>query len=289
MIVIRIFGGLGNQMFQYAAAKALALKQDTTIKVDLRWMRAYRNSKYLLGEFPLNAEEPDILECLKYTWFPFKRRPFYIYIKFIANLNRKIYMEPAFQYNCDIENIGSDKFLFGYFQSENYFEQDPAEIRKDFAYKPDLSLYDATVINAVRKTGSTAIQFRRGDYITDQDTNRNIGFCGMDYYDRAIAYVKSNVPDFKPIIFSDDIAWCKENVRLKGAVFVERSGGSPLDDMHLAAQCHNIIMANSTFSWWCAWLNSNPDKIVIAPKRWFRSQDLHEQSGDLVPSVWVRL
>jgi hypothetical protein len=111
----------------------------------------------------------------------------------------------------------------------------------------------------------------------------------MDYYEKAFIYLKSKLKNYNFLVFSDDIEWCKQNVKFGRAVYVERKGGSPLDDMFLAVQCKNIILANSTFSWWCAWLNTNPEKIVIAPQKWFRNEELNNNAYDLIPDNWIRV
>jgi hypothetical protein len=289
MIVVRIYGGLGNQMFQYAAARALAAKYEVPLKLDLRWMSGYRHRDFLLDRFPIPIDNPSWTERLKFTWFPFRRRPFFVYTKLIRKVNPLLYMEPAFPYNRGFWNLGPDCFLFGYFQSEKYFAEYEELIRKDFSYGPDLSLYDSAVIRAVRSPGSTAIQFRRGDYVTNVSTNRSIGVCPMEFYERAVAYLESLQKPVRPVVFSDEIDWCRENVKFKDAVFVERRGGIPLDDMFLATQCDNIILANSTFSWWSAWLNPNPSKRVVAPKQWYKSRELADQAYDLIPEGWIRL
>lgn len=288
MIVVRIFGGLGNQMFQYAAGRALAAHLDAPLKLDLRWLKRY-HTPFQMSLFNLPVKVSSRYDDLRFTWFPFKRNPFLFYIKCIRYLNNSIYMEQSLQYKSDFWSLGVDRFLFGYFQSEKYFKDFEPLIRQDFNYQPDLSIYDTDVIEALQSTGVTAIQFRRGDYVTNLATNRSIGVCTMDYYERAINHITSQGNPVRFLVFSDDIEWCRQNVKLGGAVYVERMGGSPLDDMFLAARCKNIILANSTFSWWCAWLNQNPDKIVIAPKIWFRDSVLQEQSHDLIPDSWIRL
>ena len=289
MIVVRIYGGLGNQMFQYAAARALAAKYNVPLKLDLRWMRRYRHRDFLLDRFPISIQKPIWTDRLKFTWFPFQRHPFFLYSKIIRRLSPLFYMETLISYDLGFWNLGPNCFLFGYFQSEKYFRDYGHLIRKDFSYNPDLSLYDKGVIEAVRMPGATAVQFRRGDYITNPAANRTIGICPMEYYERAVAYIKSQKKEIQLIVFSDEIDWCKTNVNFGELIFVERKGGSPLDDMFLATQCEHIILANSTFSWWCAWLNQNPNKIVIAPKTWFKDEELNKQAYDLIPDSWVRL
>lgn len=289
MIIVRIYGGLGNQMFQYGAGKALATYYDVPLKLDLRWMRRYRHREFLLDRFPISFDEAACSDWLKFTWFPFQRHPFFLYMKLIRKLNPLIYMEQSLPYNPGFWNLGSDCFLFGYFQSEQYFKNYSDLVRKEFSYNPDLSLYAPEVIRAVQTRGSTAIQFRRGDYVTNSAANRSIGICPMEFYDRAVAYVESRQKQFHLVVFSDEIDWCRENLRYDKVVFAERKGGTPLDDMFIAAQCDNIILANSTFSWWCAWLNQNPAKIVVAPGQWFRNPELNRQTSDLIPEGWAKL
>lgn len=276
-------------MFQYAAGRALAAQYNVPLKLDLRWMKRYRHREFLLHKFPIIIERPSRFEYLKFTWFPFQMHPFHIFLKHIEKYNKNIYMERKPSFDPNFRNLGPDRFLFGYFQSEKYFKDYGSLIRKDFSYEPDITLYDNEVIEALKSPGSTAVQIRRGDYVTNAAVNRIIGECPMEYYRKAVTYLKGSVKDYRLLIFSDDIAWCRENIKFDRTVFAERRGGTPLHDMSLAGQCKNIILANSTFSWWSAWLNKNPRKIVIAPKQWFRSEERQKYAHDLTPQDWIRL
>lgn len=287
MIVVRIFGGLGNQMFQYAAGRALAAHHGVPLKVDLRWLNRYHTG-FQLADLPIKAEVISLKEAFRFTWFPFHRHPFFFYIKIIKEFNNFIFLENSFNYDHSFFELGEEKYLFGYFQSEKYFNNFRSIIFNEFKYTPDYKIYKSDVVNTINQTNTTAIQFRRGDYITDKKANETFGICPMDYYERAIEYIRTR-QSTKFLIFSDDINWCRKNVILEDAFYVERQGGSVIDDMFLAAQCKNIIMANSTFSWWSAWLNSNAGKIVIAPNRWFKDQNLNDQSEDLIPEEWILL
>jgi hypothetical protein len=288
MIVVRLFGKLGNQMFQYAAARALAAHWDVPLKLDIRWLGPDRRA-FQLDRLPLFSGITDWKDNLRYTWFPFPREPFRPYFWRVARFLSHLYVEPSFSYNSGFWSLGPDRFLFGYFQSEKYFMDHAALIKRDLAYEPDLSLYEPEVIETVKAGETTAIHFRRGDYITHEYTARTIGALPMDYYERATAYVKSRLGRTRFLIFSDDIDWCRDNLKIDGAVYVDKKGQSPLDDLFLASRCDNNILANSSYSWWCAWLNENPGKIVVAPERWFRDETFHNQSGDLIPEGWTRL
>ena len=289
MIVVRIIGGLGNQMFQYAAGRALAARFNVPLKLDLRWMLRYRHREYLLDRFNLPVEQMTIPDCMKFTWFPFRRNPPFIFMKTIRWVNRFIYMEPSLAFNPAFFSLKSDCFLFGYFQSYRYFEGYEDLLRHDFSRAIDQSIYEKTWLEKVAEPGSIAIQFRRGDFVTDPAASRSIGASSMDYYEKAVSQIREKKKDAPLIVFSDDIDWCKANVRFDNTVFIERKGGSPVDDLLLAARCNHIILANSSFSWWCAWLNRQPDKIAIAPKQWFRDEALNAQTTDLFPSDWIQL
>ena len=289
MIAVRIIGGLGNQMFQYAAGRALSARFNIPLKLDLRWMQRYRHREYLLDRFNLHTGSMTVSDYLKFTWFPFRRNPPFIFMKAIQKMNSLIYMEKSLSYDPAFPLLGPDRFLFGYFQSYRYFEGFENLIRLDFSQKPDLTIYKEEWIEKVAAPDSVAVQFRRGDFVTDPATNRSIGTCSMTYYEKAVSHIRTTKGNVPLIIFSDDIKWCQANVRFDNAIFIDRKGGSPVDDMQLAARCNHIIMANSSFSWWCAWLNARPDKIIFAPKQWFKDKLLNAQASDLFPESWVQL
>jgi hypothetical protein len=275
-------------MFQYAAGKALAAKFGVPLKLDLRWMHGYRHRDFLLNKFPVSIDTPSWKERLKFTWFPFRRRPFFFYSKIIQRVNHLLYMEPSFSYNPAFWNLGPERFLFGYFQSPKYFEKYESLIRKDFTYNLNESLYNREILNAIHTKGSTALHIRRGDYVKHKATSCSIGICNLDYYIRAVKYLEK-IMKVQLIIFSDDIEWCKQNMKFERVMFAEQQHESPLDDMFLATKCENIILSNSTFAWWCAWLNPNSNKVVIAPQKWFKNEELNRKSHDLVPNEWIRL
>lgn len=287
--MVRIIGGLGNQMFQYAAGRALAARFNVPLKLDLRWMLRYRHRAYLLDRFNLSADRMTLAECMKFTWFPFHRNPPFLFMKTERWVNHLIYMESSLAFNPAFVSLGPDRFLFGYFQSYRYFEGYEDLIRHDFIREIDSSIYEKAWLEKVSEPDSIAIQFRRGDFVTDPAANRSIGTCSMEYYTKAVSQIREKKKDAPLVVFSDDIDWCKANVRFHNTVFIERNGGTPIDDMMLAARCNHTILANSSFSWWCAWLNRHPDKIVIAPKHWFRDEALNVQTTDLCPPGWILL
>ena len=180
------------------------------------------------------------------------------------------YIESTFHYQ-EIPKIAENMVLFGYYQSEKYFKEHEDVIRKDFTFKKPTK----TKIEPL----TTSIHVRRGDYLDQQDSHP---VCSVEYYKEAM----SLFPDQKFIIFSDDLEWCKEN--LKGNTITYSEGHTPSEDLELMSLCDNHIIANSSFSWWGAWLGANKNKRVVAPKKWFGSAAKYD-SKDLYCEGWIVL
>jgi Glycosyl transferase family 11 len=195
-------------------------------------------------------------------------------------------VEPGFNYWPDIRGLLGDIYLDGYWQSEQYFAQYADKIREDFTFKLQLSNQNAVITKQISQENSVSLHVRRGDYVTNSK-NAFIGVCSLDYYQTAVEQIKMQVD--KPVffIFSDDINWVKDNLSLddKAVLISHNLGSESYNDMRLMSLCSHNIIANSSFSWWGAWLNANPNKIVIAPKQWFASK---LDDSDLVPSAWLR-
>ena len=198
-----------------------------------------------------------------------------------ANTRRK-YQLDRFDIQATVDNSKKLESAFdeedvvmlnGYFQGERYFQDCEAIIRREFT---------VIKIPGVLEGESVAIHVRRGDYAHDPTTKAYHGLLGMEYYEKAIAYMIERVPGARFYLFSDDPAWIKKH--LPGTV-ISCGMMSDYEELCLMAQCKHQIIANSSFSWWGAWLNRNPQKIVVAPKQWFKSKD----DNDIVPKEWVRL
>ena len=276
-------------MFQYAAACALAEERGASIGLDLRWMRRYSHRKFELGEFPLDVRELNCVERLGMTFWPFSRNPPYLWIRALSKFRQRIHMEKSLEYDPDVACLKDGSYLWGYFQSLKYFQTHQKKIRECFKREANTSIYTTECLRAVGNSNSVAVQIRRGDYVTNKAANHSIGVLPLDYYQRAIKLVKELTHTDCFCVFSDDILWCRQHLQLPHATFVERRGGGPVDDLSLAAQCTHLIAANSTFSWWSAWLNQHESRVVIVPARWYRSDDLDRQSSDLIPDEWIRV
>jgi len=180
-------------------------------------------------------------------------------------------------------------YLEGYWQSEKYFKHIESIIRNDFTYINETDSDNLKILNRIKGSESIAIHFRRGDYINNRKTNEVHGICSMEYYNSAVDYIAQKVSSPYFFIYSDDIEWVKRNLSIKyNKMFVDiNTPEKASNDLRLISNCKHQIIANSSFSWWGAWLNQNPEKIVIAPKKWF--MDEKRNTSDLIPEKWIRL
>jgi hypothetical protein len=179
-------------------------------------------------------------------------------------------------------------YLTGYWQSYKYFEL----IRDDLAYifKPlHLDNYSKELIEKLKKNNSLSLHIRRGDYVTNFRANIFHGLCDLDYYNKAVNYIRCIKQVDLICIFSDDIDWVKQNLFIEGVdiIYISEFVIDHIQEFEIMKQCQHNIIANSSFSWWAAFLNSNPEKIVIAPKKWFNDQSIN--TSDLCPQEWIRL
>jgi len=273
MIVVDLIGGLGNQMFQYAAAKALAVEKKQKLFVNTDAFKTYKLHQYGLHHFNISAnifEKPN-----KYV--NFLRRQLYASAQ---------YREVEFSYNEAFFSLNAaDIFLTGYFQSEKYFSRIASQIRKDFEICSPLKKNTKDLLLKMQAINSVSIHIRRGDYIGNPVHETDNGA----YYQKAIKTIQSAVEQPVFFVFSDDMAWVKENLFIENeTVFVDFNDAlSNFEDLKLMSACKHHIIANSSFSWWGAWLDPNPEKIVTAPEKWFNGSSFN--SIDVIPNSWIKL
>lgn len=271
MIISHIIGGLGNQMFQYALGKALALRSRKNLKLDIR---GFEN--YALREYALDAFQIDNQVASKEDITTIKR-------------NGLIYNERHFHFDPNIFTLNKSAYLKGYWQSEKYFIEYRDILLKEFEPQKKPSFQTNQYRELIQTFNSVSLHIRRGDYVSNPTTNSFHGTCGLDYYQNAVSLIENRIVNPHFFIFSDDIDWAKKNLGfIKNITFIELSKDIPdYEEMLLMSQCKHNIIANSSFSWWGAWLNQNPYKIVIAPEIWFLDQSLNTK--DLIPETWIRL
>lgn len=292
MVISNIIGGLGNQMFQYAAGRALSLARGQLLHLDISGFANYglHQGFELQRVFncPVAIATEDEVHAILGWQFSSGIRRIVARPSLAVFRSRDFVVEPHFHYWSEIRNVPQDCYLVGYWQSEKYFKDVAAIIRSDFTFKAPLENLNADLAEQIKQVNAISLHVRRGDYAKNSKTMAIHGLCALDYYRAAIRYVSNQVEHPYFFIFSDDIGWVKDNLKMNfPCQYVEHNhGADSYNDMRLMSLCHHHIIANSSFSWWGAWLNPNPDKIVIAPNKWFVNEGNVE---DLFPQDWVTL
>lgn len=297
MIVVRLNGGLGNQMFQYALGRRLAVCNNTELALDVTSMmnsnkiEGHTSRYYELGIFNIIEKFASSKDIKKFLFIDNRGR-FISKIKNIINKSSypyKIFEQRGRNFNEEALRLNKHAYLIGYWQSEKYFKKIDSILRKDFTFKYILEGLNNKISQVIRQVNSVSLHVRRGDYIANSHINTFHGLCSIEYYKKSIDYISKiiNRPHF--FIFSDDIAWIKQNLNIPfdKTYVANNQGTKDYVDMQLMSLCKHNIIANSSFSWWGAWLNNNPDKIVIAPKKWFNDESI--DTKDRIPEGWIRI
>ena len=292
MIITNLIGGLGNQMFQYAAGRALSLECGVPLQLDVSGFAWYGLHQGFELQRIFNctidiAGEADVRCILGWQYSSAIRRV--VSRQSMEAFRRKGFVvEPHFQYWPEIKNVPRDCYLTGYWQSEKYFADLALQIRADFTFWLPMESRNVELSKQINQVNAVSLHVRRGDYVNNANTAATHGFCTIDYYREAIRYIAERVDSPHFFIFSDDIAWVKENLKIDFPCrYIDHNlGAESYNDMRLMSMCRHHIIANSSFSWWGAWLNPSADKIIVAPKKWFANET---KTQDLIPQCWVRL
>ena len=286
MIIVNLKGGLGNQMFEYALGRRLSLERKTSLKFDISGFPFDHQRDYSLSYFNITGEiaTADKIRSLKYPY------------GFLSKVWRKFKFKILRVHNIGYEpqNIlhGDNLYLDGYWQSFKYFENIRETLLKDFSLKIDLQKTHPDLLDQAIKNNSVALAVRRTDYLLPENL-KWLGVCSIDYYKKAIELIEKKVSNPIFFIVCDDLTWVKKNINFNHhpVVYVSelRQTKSITDyqELILMSKCKHNIIANSSFSWWPAWLNTNPDKIVIAPDIWFNNGNI--KIDDIIPSTWIKL
>ncbi|MFP5223893.1 MAG: alpha-1,2-fucosyltransferase [Acidobacteriota bacterium] len=271
-VLVRLLGGLGNQMFQYAAGRALADRHGVELALDLTAFETYGLRRYELDAFAIRARvaTPEDLE------------PY-------AAPAARTFQEQCFSFNAGLPDLTPPVRLEGYWQSERYFQDIKDALRADFTLRRPLDAPNREMLARIGDCASVSLHVRRGDYVSNPVTNEFHGVLGLEYYRAAVACVADREPEPHLFVFSDDPQWAQANLDLgHPATFVAHNDPDHgWLDMRLMSACRHHIIANSSFSWWGAWLGSRPDGIVAAPRRWFNQGPC--DTGDLFPEGWTLL
>jgi hypothetical protein len=288
MVIVRIQEGLGNQLFQYAVGRSLARRLDTQLWLDTSHFLPQALRRFGLDQFRISAR---ILGPRGCYWLRKIKKDLYSPLRGILG------MAGIFDMMVD-KKRGFERlprraarilYLDGYWQSEKYFAADREQLLDELAFCAPAAPELEPMLTRLGAEPSVCVHVRRGDYVSTPYGLNKHAACGLDYYHSAMAYVSARVAGAKFYLFSDDPPWLRANFFPSENLVIAsgESGRGDLDDFRLMMNCRHFIIANSSFSWWAAWLGRQPDKIVVAPRQWYCSSEFTEK--DLVPEPWVRL
>lgn len=290
MILIKVTGGPGNQLFQYAFGRNLALIYKTDLYLDLSEFEIKKHRVFVLNKFKIKAKiatEKLLKSYLKFSYYlPYDFRP--QFHKLLPNYFGNISYEKKFTFDKNNFQIKNDSYLIGFWQSEKYFTDIRHKLLNEIQLKHNFSAKSKKLLKQIQKTESISINIRRGDFLSNPQINKRHGVIGLKYFTDAIKFISSKTANPRFFLFSDDIKWVKDNIKPSHAIYVDFN--YPLhseEDLLLGSFCKHNILTNSTFSWWVGWLNSNPNKIVTAPSKWFKQ--LNYDLSDFFPAGWLLL
>jgi len=286
MIVTQIYGGLGNQLFQFAFGKALAARLNTELRIDTRFFNKPRPHGLGLHHFSIDTPEVER-----------KRLPAMRHDGLLPYLAAKIrgddwtmFKEKSLAYDPAEKTLGDGTYLKGYWQTELYFKDHADLVRQHLQVITPPTDENRKVMEEQDSCYPVSLHVRRGDYVSNPKFNAVHGTCDLDYYRRAADLIVERIGR-EPVFFafSDEPDWVRDNLKLPYPMRIVSHNGPEhnYEDIRLMYRCRHHIVANSSFSWWGAWLNPDPDKIVVAPKRWFADPAM--QDHNLVPESWVQI
>lgn len=295
MIITKLEGGHSNQLFQYAAGRRLAEKLGTQLYLDKYWFGTVADSDtprfYELGDYKFQQKFIDRRAfALAEDKPPTMKSRIYDLTKGRAKPRIKHFRQRGNGFNREVLDLPDNTFLDGWWQDERYFEDIRPTLLREVELKKPASGVNAEWLEQIKKSNSVALHVRRGDYVSNPLTKKFHGVLKPAYYKAALGQLAklTSKTDFRLFLFSNDIDWCKKNLKFNHPISFIDANNSGAEDMRLMKHCRHNIMANSSFSWWGAWLNQNPNKVVIAPKVWFQDKQANRETN-IVPKDWIKL
>jgi len=297
MVIAKLQGGLGNQMFQYAAGLSLARKRQTNLKLDISFLldRAPKEN-FVLRDFdlevfdvPESVATPEEVRSFTRLTEPGTR-------SLLERLEDKMIRRSYFReengpFDCRVLDLSRRTYLDGYFQNEKYFEDIGAIIRQCFKFPEhqwELTPEGAALMDAITSSNSVCLNVRRGDYVTNPASHYWHGVCEKDYFLKAMTCLAEKVESPHYYVFSDDPAWCRESFSGMPNLTVvghEHKGPRFVQYLWMMSQCKHFIIPNSSFAWWAAWLAKNPEKLILRPSVWFRAPEM--KGVNICPESWI--
>ncbi len=292
-IIAQLQGGLGNQLFQYATGRALALQKQASLLLDHSWytqtyddvtprelLLSELNTKGSLISFQPKIQRPKRIQRIAQTFWPID--PFIFVEQAPYRFDPRLNKSPAFKQ----QNL----YLMGYWQSYKYFESIKAILQSEISPKKVLDTHYQSYLHNIQSTTSAMVHVRRGDYVNLASAAKVHGFIGLDYYLEGMKLLLEKNLDTHFFVFSDDIDWAKENLPYpERTTFVQsiNSSDAVIQELELMTHCQHHLIANSSLSWWAAWLSKNPNGVILCPKKWMNDTSL--DLNDLLPPRWQRI
>ncbi len=296
-VIVSLYGGLGNQLFQFATALSLAKKNHARVFLDLSWFdkdhlsagetpRAYALGVYDLGCNVLiknNRRKASHKQLTRYIDAVVRR------VKKYINVGIPHFYEKSMKFHPNLIQSELPIWLDGYWQSYKYFEDIKPALREMIAFSRNMNSTMQAIYKDILVKDAICIHVRRGDYVTNPSAAQFHGLCDLSYYYSGINLVIKNLINPHAFIFSDDPLWVRSNFKLQiPSTIVDINGPDEAhQDLWLMAACKHFIIANSSLSWWGAWLSDQSDKIVVAPNQWFLNGQMSTE--DLIPDQWIRI
>lgn len=285
MIVVRLIGGLGNQLFQYALGRRIAHDRDESLKLDISGFETYKLHEYSLHRFAIRQ---DFARPEEIAIFAHRR------LQRIRNLMplryRSLIAERHFHFDPEVLRAARRRvYLDGYWQSEKYFESIEGILRSELRFVDEPDEANRRMAETITKANAVSVHIRRGDYVSDRTTLEVHGIVPLGFYHDAVAVIIKEVEDPHFFVFSDEPEWAEAHLELdRPCTFLSHNGADRnFEDLRLMSLCRHHIIANSSFGWWGAWLGRSSRQIVIAPAKWF--DDPSRNSKDLIPKRWRTL
>lgn len=296
MILTRLMGGLGNQMFQYAFGRSLALKHNTTQKLDITLLETNGGDgikrDYALDIFNISAAFATPTEIINFNGVPngsIADRVSHKLRRILGTHNVVIQKGNSFQ--KELLNIKPNTCVVGRWQSPEYFAEIKATINQDFQFKSPIPASLEPLSKAIKSSQSVSLHIRRTDYVSHFLYAQGLGSLPLEYYIKSVNKVISEIKNPHFFIFSDDIEWCQQNLKFipEPITYIDTTKyeNSTELDLHLMSLCKHHIISNSTFAWWGAWLNKTKNGVVIAPSKWANSPDY--DAVDIIPDNWIKI
>jgi hypothetical protein len=289
MVIVKLHGGLGNQMFQYATGRRLAHVLQTDLKLDITGFERDPLRIYHLSCFRIQEQFATPREIANFAG----RKPWNVMFqrlhpRFAYTVIRE---KPFPRFVPEVLCARGNVYLKGYWQSEKYFYDIRAMLLQEFAWRQNLDAENMKVVQDIQQHNAIAIHSRRGDYVTNPQTQQFHGTCSLEYYHQAVEIITARVEHPHFFVFSDDPEWCQRNIQtdFPTIYMTHNPPERGHDDLRLMAQCKHFILANSSFSWWGAWLADYPEKMVIAPNDWFGNIDANRHTDHIVPKQWIQI